>query len=68
MPMLKFTLRGGDPIWINTDKIVAIERELTPRPRDVGLGADIHIDGDKHWSVQESAEDVIGKIVQAKER
>jgi hypothetical protein len=66
--MLMFTLRSGDPIWINTDRIVAIERELTPRSRDVGLGADIHIDGDKHWSVQESPEDVIAKIAQARKQ
>ena len=68
MPMLKFTLPDAQPIWINPDKVVAVQRiaaypESLPEP-----GATIHGDGDIHWSVQESVEDVVAKIEQAKER
>ena len=73
MPMLKFTLLDGAPIWINPDKVVAVQREERPlygseRPREAGLGANIHIDVDRYWSVQDAADDVVAKIEQAKER
>jgi hypothetical protein len=101
MPMLKFTLRHGEPIWINPDTVIAVQRSAyrsgpgpgsrrpgasiptgrgltdadlgTPaRPTDpdpdLRWGANIHIDIDSHWSVQESVEDVVAKIDQARER
>ena len=92
MPMLKFTLstgifasKSGGPIWINPDKVVAVQRGakrhrpgahdlgLDPKPTDprptdddLGWGATIHTAFDKQWEVQESVEDVVGKIEQAK--
>jgi uncharacterized protein YlzI (FlbEa/FlbD family) len=63
MPMLKFRLSDGQPIWINPDKIVAV--------RQAFLGGSsrrthIYIDVDNHWTVQESVEDVAAKIEQAR--
>ena len=60
MPMVKFTLSDGIPIWIDPDKVVAVHR----RERVTG----IHIDVDSYWSVDEEVEDVVAKIEEAKER
>lgn len=68
MPMLKFTLSHGQPIWINSDKVVAVGS----RAGNMGLGAiegaNIYVALDSHWSVRESVEDVVARIEQAKDR
>jgi hypothetical protein len=58
--MLKFTFPDGQPIWINPDKVIAVQPSAA--------GANIYIDVDGHWSVQKSAEDVVARFEQAKER
>lgn len=68
MPMLKFTLTHGQPIWINLDKVIAVGG----RTGNMGLGsiegANIYVGLDSHWSVRESVEEVVAKIEQAKDR
>jgi hypothetical protein len=67
MPMLKLTLSHGQPLWINPKKVVAVGG----RTGNMGLGstegANIYVGFDSHWSVRESADDVIAKIAQATE-
>ena len=59
MPMLKFTFPGGQPIWINPDKVISSQapRELTSTSMSMAIGR-----------FRNSAEDVVAKIEQAKER
>jgi hypothetical protein len=68
MPMLKFTLSHGQPIWINLDNVIAVGG----RTGNMGLGsiegANIYVGLDTHWSVRESVEEVVAKIEQAKDR
>jgi hypothetical protein len=68
MPMIKFTLSHGQPIWINLDKVIAVGG----RTGNMGLGsiegANIYVGLDSHWSVRESVEEVVAKIEQAKDR
>jgi hypothetical protein len=73
MPMLKFTLSYGQPIWIDPDKVVAVgsgARGGTDMSlhEGGGPGAKIYLDVINCWSVQESLEDVVAKIEQAKDR
>ena len=68
MPMIKFTLSHGQPIWINLDKVIAVGG----RAGNMGLGsiegANIYVGLDSHWSVRESVAEVVAKIEQTKDR
>jgi uncharacterized protein YlzI (FlbEa/FlbD family) len=67
MPMLKFTLLDGAPIWIGADKVAAVQRDQFREGSGVThtLGAIIIDNVNSSWVVQESAEDVVDKIEQA---
>ena len=61
MPMLKFALIDGAPIWIDPDKIVAVQRSplrFGSGPERTGASIHIGVDNDSRWVVQESVEDV----------
>jgi len=60
MPMLKFTFPDGQPVWINSDRVIAVQPSAA--------GANIYVDVDGHWSVQEPAKDVVAKVDRAQER
>jgi uncharacterized protein YlzI (FlbEa/FlbD family) len=58
MPMLKVTLPDGDPIWINPNKVAAVQRAFLKRSSE---RTHIYIDVENYWAVQESVEDVVAK-------
>jgi hypothetical protein len=73
IPMLKFTRSNSHPIWVDPDKVVAVRsgrdtHNLGFGGDDGAPGARIYLDVESSRSVQESVEDVVAKIEQAKER